>query len=412
MFPPPPPESHLSLAERLALLSPGERTVALNALLNPTPDTDTLHITDPDTALQELLADAGFWLRPTQLQAIQDTAWIVVLLGGRGSGKTRTASHWVIEKAQTPGTRIHLVARTAADVRDVIIRGESGILNVSPPNFVPEYFPTLRRLTWPNGSQALAFSSQEPDALRGPQAHATLAEELPTWPPILDASGATAWDNCKISTRLGSNPQIMVTGTPRRSPQIKALLAQTGITKDDRTEEERDSEADAQPTEANGRITVHRTSTFDNRANLSPEYLTSLVEMYAGTTLERQELYGEMVDFVEGALFNENDLDPSNSTRLVTPTTAHTLTIIGVDPATGSTPNSATGIIVLRGTNPTIKPFSTDANTRSIHILDDLTVPGIDPDAGRPGLPKPAVCTPVPASTTLESWWPNPTRAV
>ena len=144
MFPPPPPESHLSLAERLALLNPSDRTVALNALLNPTADPDSLQILDPDTALQELLADAGFWLRPTQLQAIQDTAWIVVLLGGRGSGKTRTASHWVIEKAQTPGTRIHLVARTAADVRDVIIRGESGILNVSPPGFQPEYFPTLR----------------------------------------------------------------------------------------------------------------------------------------------------------------------------------------------------------------------------------------------------------------------------
>ena len=342
------------MAERLALLSPADRALALHTLLAPSSPlagggVGTRGEVDPllalgeldDAALNEILSDARFWLRPTQLAALEDDGWIVVLLGGRGSGKTRTAAHWVIEKAQTPGTRIHLVARTAADVRDVIVRGESGIMAVSPPSFMPEYFPSLRRVTWPNGSQALAFSSVEPDALRGPQAHYTLAEELATWRPIPDASGATAWDNVKIGTRLGRNPQVMVTSTPRRTPIIRALLAgSTGIT---------EGGAGDQPLPGSGRVSVYRTSTFDNRANLAPEYLTSLVDMYAGTVLERQELYGELVDFVEGALWTESDLVP-DPFFLEDPDLS--LTVIGVDPASGDLTSSATGVVVVRGTNP------------------------------------------------------------
>ena len=373
------PVERLSLAERVALLDDPERARLFS---DPSGSLLAAHLGVSVRELGGLFADERFWLRPAQLQAIRDPAWIVLLMGGRGSGKNRTASNWVTDRALSfPGSRGHLVARTTADVRDVVVGGESGVLACSPPGFVPEYLPSLRKLVWPNGSVALCFTSMTPDQMRGPQSHWTYCDELATWPEVADASGTTAWDHVKLSTRLGGSPQVFVTTTPRRTRQVKELLKQS-------TED--------------SRISLHRMSTFDNRANLAPEYLNALLDMYAGSQLERQELYGELVDVVEGALWLERDTvvkrypdswpgpprqtwgtpdglpdfplpDPDPPDGLIP--ASRLWTVVAVDPATSSTaPRSATGIVVCRGTR------DPDIEARQAVVLDDLTVPSADPE--------------------------------
>ena len=209
------------MAERLAVLPPDRR-----AALVADPEALATHLGLTVSELQGVVSDERFWLRPAQLEALSDPSPIVLLMGGRGCGKNRTASNWVINHARSPGTRIHLVARTVADVRDTVVQGESGIIATSPPGFVPEYLPSLRKLIWPNGSLALTFSSAEPAQLRGPQSHATYCDELGAWPQLVDEAGASAWDHVRLSTRLGPNPQILVTTTPRRTPILKGLLTQ------------------------------------------------------------------------------------------------------------------------------------------------------------------------------------------
>jgi len=109
------------------------------------------------------------WRRPEQTAPSGEwDAWIY--LAGRGSGKTRTAAEWVRDNVESgKAKRIHLVARTAADIRDTVIEGDSGLMSVSPSWFKPVYMPSKRRLTWPNGAVAITFSAESPDALRGPQ---------------------------------------------------------------------------------------------------------------------------------------------------------------------------------------------------------------------------------------------------
>ena len=121
--------------------------------------------------------------------------WAIwMYLAGRGAGKTRSAAEWVREKAKDTSQgqlRFALVARTAADVRDVIVEGESGIISVSPPSERPLYEPSKRRLTWPNGNTATCFTADEPDGLRGPQFHYAWADEIAAWRQSPDAAGMT-----------------------------------------------------------------------------------------------------------------------------------------------------------------------------------------------------------------------------
>src|SRR5262245_46776756 len=129
-----------------------------------------------DTFIDDLtlaeMASPELWLRPDQLAAYHDPTPTVAVVAGRGAGKTRVGASWCNRKArELPGSIGHLVARTVGDVRDVMVRGESGVIAVAEPDLVPEYIPSLRRLEWPNGSIALTFSSEKPAQLRGPQSH-------------------------------------------------------------------------------------------------------------------------------------------------------------------------------------------------------------------------------------------------
>lgn len=196
-----------------------------------------------------------------------------LLLAGRGFGKTRSGVEWLNGKAREGVAPLAIVARTAADARDVLVEGPSGILACSPPWFRPKYEPAKRRLTWPNGVRATLFSADSPDQLRGPQHAAALADELAAW-----AYAQEAWDNLMMGLRLGDNPQVAALTTPRPLKIIRDLLADP-------------------------RTATTRGSTFDNAANLSPDFIKQMRARYEGTRLGRQELFGELLLDLAGALW-------------------------------------------------------------------------------------------------------------
>lgn len=322
-----------SLAEQVALLPEEEREAVLEGL-------------DPE-ALQW---DWDFWSRPEQVAPRDDTWSIFLALAGRGFGKTRASAEWVRERAKETKQgplRMGLVARTAADVRDVIVQGESGILAVSPPSERPEYFPSLRKLKWPNGNEALCFTSEEPSTLRGPQFHYAFADEFAAWRQIPDEVGMTAWANLRIATRLGKNPQIFVATTPKRVQSLKDLL----------------KEAD----EKSDKIIIRKGSTMDNASNLAETYIEGITGVYAGTKLGRQELYGEMLDDIEGALFSSQVIEQfrGNVIPVGTP-----LKIVGVDPTVADKPGDECGIVVMAST------ADRDLYKRQAWVLEDASIHG------------------------------------
>ena len=207
-------------------------------------------------------------------------------IAGRGFGKTRLGAEWVRKVAcgTTPlgkgrHSRIAIVAETAADARDVLVEGDSGILAVHPPDFRPKYEPSKRRLTWPNGAMATLFNAVEPDQLRGPQHDAALCDELAKWRYARDT-----WDQLQFGMRLGDHPQVVITTTPRPIPVLKEILADAGTV-------------------------ITRGSTMDNAGNLAPSFMKAIVDRYSGTRLGRQELNAEMLDDVQGALWTRDALD-------------------------------------------------------------------------------------------------------
>lgn len=318
--------------EKLALLSDEERQEVLAGM-----DMDSL------------LWDWPVWARPEQRPP--DTAdWAIWLyLAGRGAGKTRSAAEWVREKARISNMgqlRFALVARTAADVRDVVVEGESGIMNISPPSEQPHYEPSKRRLTWPNGNVATLLTADEPDGLRGIQAHYAWADELAAWRQSPDAAGMTSWDNLRVATRLGQSPQIIATTTPKRVPVLYNLIAEA---------------------EKTGKVYISKGSTMDNAGNLSDTYLTAITGVYEGTRLAQQELYGEMLDDVEGALWTEEMINEAR--EMLLPPKAP-LRVIGVDPSVAENPRDECGIIVCAST------ADRDLYKRQAWVLEDASIHG------------------------------------
>ena len=320
-----------SFMEQISLLSPEEKAAVLADL-------------DPEV----LLWDWHSWARPEQQSPEGD--WnIWIYLAGRGAGKTRAAAEWVREEAKYTNTgqrRFALVARTAADVRDVIVEGESGIMNVTPPSERPLYEPSKRRLTWPNGNTATCFTADEPDSLRGPQFSHAWGDEVAAWRQTPDAAGMTAFDNLRVGTRLGTNPKIMITTTPKRVPLLYSLL-----------EEEKKGK----------KVVVTRGSTMDNSGNLSSAYLDTILGVYEGTRLAKQELYGEMLDSIEGALWTIEMIGKGRQNLLP----AHTpLRVIGVDPSVAENPRDSCGIVVCASTG------ERDLYKRHAWVLEDATIHG------------------------------------
>lgn len=265
----------------------------------------------PPAAVEALAADWNFRARDSQLAPPGDwRTWLI--LAGRGFGKTRCGAEWVLDLAAR-GThrRIHLVGATAADVRDTMIEGESGILTIAPPWNRPDYRPSKRVLVWKNGVRALCFTAEKPRQLRGPQCHAAWGDELAAW------QYTDAWDQLQMGTRLGSDPKTCVTTTPRPTKIIRELLASPST-----------------------RTT--RGTTYDNAANLAPQWYAETLKKYEGTRLGRQELNAEVLGDTPGALWTLARLD---ATRVAVAPDL-TRVCVAVDPsATSSETSAETGII-------------------------------------------------------------------
>lgn len=236
------------------------------------------------------------------------------LCAGRGFGKTRTGAEWVNWIATTgKARRIGLIGATAADVRDVMVEGESGILAIASDADRPAYRPSVRRLEWPNGAIATTYSADQPDRLRGPQHDALWADELCAW-RYMDST----WDMAMFGLRLGQSPQVVVTTTPRPVPLFKALLK-------DRTTH------------------VTTGSTYENIANLAPAFVDQIIKRYEGTRLGAQELDATILEDAEGALWKRDILDQNR----VTKAPKLTKILIAIDPKAEATADSETGIVAV-----------------------------------------------------------------
>lgn len=232
-----------------------------------------------DGAIAELTYDWPLWARPEQLWPAGDwRTWLI--LGGRGSGKTRPGAEAVRQFVRAhPDARIALVGPTSADCRDVMMEGDSGLLNVFPPAERPYYKPSRRFMRFRNGAQGFTYSAEEPERLRGPAHHFAWCDEIATyadWPDI--------WSNLQFGLRIGESPRAVCTTTPKPLRWLKELAG-----------------------DANTRLS--KCTTWDNRANLSPAALAEFERIYAGTRVGRQELEGELLEEAEGALWRRAQID-------------------------------------------------------------------------------------------------------
>ena len=269
--------------------------------------------------------DWQLWARDDQLAplALDDGApwrtWLI--LGGRGAGKTRTGAEWVRSLVSRSGTgetantplRIALVGETLADARSVMVEGVSGVLAVHPAAERPEFQSSRRQLMWPNGTIAQLFSGADPDGLRGPQFDVAWCDEVAKW-----RHAEATWDMLQFALRLGGHPRQLVTTTPRPIPVLKRLLGDPATV-------------------------VTRVRTADNAAHLAASYLAEMQRRYAGSLLGRQELDGEMIEEMTGALWRlawieQTRIDHEPELRRI---------VVAVDPPVTATATSdACGLVV------------------------------------------------------------------
>ena len=268
--------------------------------------------------------DWPLWARSEQLPPIdrpEDPWRIWLLLAGRGFGKTRVGAEWVRARAESGlSRRIALVARTPHEAETVMVNGESGILAVCPPWNAPNWEPTKRRLTWPNGAAAFVFSSYEPDQLRGPQFDAAWCDELASWQyPRL------TWDNLAFGLRLGPNPKCVVTTTPKPIDIVRELA-----NRDD--------------------VSLTTGSSYDNSRNLPPGYIDAIRRRYEGTSAGQQEIYAQLLNEADGALWKREWIDHNRID--VAPEDDIQVKVVAIDPAVTFNPRRSdeTGIIVAGST--------------------------------------------------------------
>jgi phage terminase large subunit-like protein len=263
------------------------------------------------------------------------TIW--VLLGGRGAGKTRAGSEWVMEKvAEGRAGRVGLVGETLADVRDVMIEGPAGLRKAAMQRDErPRFLKSQRKLVWPNGAQARIFSAEDPDSLRGHAFDLAWCDEFAKW-----RHAQETFDTLQMAMREGPRPLQMVTTTPRDRPEVRALLALDGV------------------------VTT-RARSADNRENLSPSFFAAIVKRYAGTRLGRQELDGELLGQAEGALWPRDMLERARVRQA--PELARVA--VAVDPPSSVGPDADECGIVAAGV---------DAEGGA-YVLEDRSIQGLTP---------------------------------
>lgn len=227
-----------------------------------------------------------------------------LFLGGRGAGKTRAGAEWLRYSVLYGGCRrAALIGPTLNDVREVMIEGPSGLRTIAPKSEEPpRYEVSRKRLVWENGAEAHVFSAEDADRLRGPQFDAAWCDEAAAWP-----KGQAVWDMLQLALRLGDYPRAVVTTTPRPVPLIKALVA-------------------------DGSTIVTRARTADNAANLAPGFLEIVQRAYGDTRLGRQELDGELIEDLDGALWTREMIEDA---RAPAPSELENV-IVAVDPPVSS----------------------------------------------------------------------------
>lgn len=287
-----------------------------------------------DSARSKQIAPPGDW-----------DIWLI--LAGRGFGKTRTGAetlaYWALSR---PKTRWAVVAPTQNDVRSVCFEGESGLLAVIPKRFVKRYSSTDLEIELVNGSLISGYSAEKPDRLRGPQFHGGWGDELASWGAAVAGAGVgkkkkdearrlvDTWDNLWFGMRLGDKPRLIVTTTPRPLEFLRKLRK-------------------------NPRCHTTTGSTFDNKKNLAATSLAMFQEVYGGTRKGRQELDGEILDDVAGALWNSKQIDKLRDDEHP----ALERIVIAIDPAVTSEEQSdETGIIV-----------AGLADNGKVYLLEDLS---------------------------------------
>jgi phage terminase large subunit-like protein len=310
-----------STAERLAALPRDQRNAIIDQL-------------SPEEQEALLYDWREFLARPEQITPEGD--WdIWLIMSGRGWGKTRTGAEWVKEQVAKGYRRIALIGETAADARDVMVEGVSGILSVYPEAERPLYEPSKRRLTWPNGAVATTFNATEPDQLRGPQFDLAWCDELAKW-----RYARETWDQLSFGLRLGDHPRVLVTTTPRPVELVKAIVAGT-----------------------EGKVHITRGATMDNKSNLAAKFLERIQLRYEGTRLGRQELRGEILGDIPNALWTYGQIEAS---RVRTHDPLGRI-VVAIDPAVSNTENSDDHGIIVAGIH---------ARTQEAYVLEDASMGG------------------------------------
>jgi phage terminase large subunit-like protein len=248
--------------------------------------------------------------RPEQRAPAGD--WrIWMIMAGRGFGKTRAGAEWVRQIAEAdPTARIALISASLTEARAVMVEGESGLLSVCPPDRMPMFEPSLRRVRFPNGAQAQLFSAAEPESLRGPQHSHAWCDEIGKW-PLAHERATRCWDNLLLGMRLGKDPRIAVTTTPRAVALVQRLVGQ----------------------ELSGDVAITRGSTLDNTANLPARFLKAIASEFAGSNLALQEIGGELLEDIEGALWTRTMLEQARETGVLP---EHQRVVVAVDPPASS----------------------------------------------------------------------------
>jgi phage terminase large subunit-like protein len=196
-------------------------------------------------------------------------------VAGRGAGKTRAGASWVQHRVETGAMKIGcLIAPTSADIRDVMVEGQSGLLAVAPSWCRPRFESSKRRVVWPNGARAVCLSGEEPERARGLNLDTLWADELACW-----KRAESTWDLAMLALRAGTNPQALITTTPRRVTILRRILAEA--------------------------TTVQTTdTTFANQAHLPPQFVAQILGLYENTRLGRQEIHAEFIDTTDGVWFS------------------------------------------------------------------------------------------------------------
>jgi phage terminase large subunit-like protein len=268
------------------------------------------------------LADAlaGEWSpRPEQLPPSDDQWAVWLYLAGRGAGKTRAGAEAVRADVESGRCgRVGLIAPTAADARDVMLLGPSGILTISPDATRPTFAPSLRRVSWESGAVAFLYSAEEADRLRGPAHDLLWGDEVAAWGP----GAQHVLDMAMFGLRIGKRPRAILTTTPRPIKLLRDLLKRDGQD-----------------------VRVTRGSTYSNREHLPRSFLDQMEKQYAGTRLGRQELEAVLLEDTPGALWSRDLIEATRLPSHVVPDCRRI--VVAIDPAvsTGADSN-LTGIIV------------------------------------------------------------------